>query len=108
MPGCSEPCAIALEFLAERAQATCYPLLLTRSLLGEFTSGLPHQLLDLLRRFRGHLSGLLACDAGYVFPGFARRAGDLSGLIFGDVGGGGLFTPGAESRLRAEWGTPAG
>jgi hypothetical protein len=36
-------------------------LLLIRSLLGEFTSGLAHQLLDLLRRFGGHLPGLLAC-----------------------------------------------
>jgi hypothetical protein len=99
------PCHRA-EFLAERAQATCYPLLLTRSLLGEFTSGLLHQLLDLLCRFRGHLPGLLACYAGYVFSGIARRAGELSGLILRNVGGGGLVTLRAGSTLRAEWGDP--
>jgi hypothetical protein len=91
------------EFLAERAQATCYPLLLACSLLGEFTSGLLHQLLDLVRRFGGHLAGLLACYASYVFPGITRRAGDLSGLIFRDVGGGGLFALRAESTLGAQW-----
>jgi hypothetical protein len=94
------------EFLAERAQATCQPLLLPRSLLGEFASGLPHQLLDLLRRFGGHLPGLLACHAGYVLPGIERRAGDLSCLAFRSVCGGGLFTRRAESTLRTEWGDP--
>jgi hypothetical protein len=95
-----------VKFLAQRAQTTCYPLLLIRSLLGEFTSGLAHQLLDLLRRFGGHLPGLLACYAGDVFAGIACRAGDLSGLILRNVGGGGLLTLRAGSTLRAEWGDP--
>jgi hypothetical protein len=88
------------EFLAKRAQATCYPLLLGCSLLGEFTSGLLHKLLDLMRGFGGHLAGLLACYAGYVFSGVARCPGDLSSLIFCDVGGRTFCALCAESRLR--------
>ena len=89
------------EFFAERTQTARYPFLLGSGLFGELTSGLLHQLLDLVRRFGGHLPGLLARDAGDVFPSVARRFRDLTGLIFRDIAGGGLPT------LRAGFGDPS-
>ena len=86
MPGCSDPRAIALSSLLSERRPLATPFLLGSGLFGELTSGLLHQLLDLVRGFGGHLPGLLARDAGDVFPSVARRFRDLTGLMFRDIG----------------------